>query len=112
MKIKVKLIITNDKGEKLISDGIIWLLQAIKDHNSISSAARSMRMSYVKALKLINNLEYNLGDKVLERRHGGNDRYGAELTPYGEHLIRKYFAVQKKVNKAADEGFGTFIKAV
>jgi molybdate transport system regulatory protein len=112
MKIKVKLIITNDQDESFMGVGLIWLLQAIKECKSINSAAKSMNMSYAKAIKLLNNLEHNLGDKVIDRRRGGNERCGAELTSYGESLIKKYLALQKKVNRAADAEFVNFLKTM
>jgi molybdate transport system regulatory protein len=109
MKISVKVIITNDKNKPFMGIGLIWLLQGIDRHKSISRAAKEMNLSYAKAIKMLNWLEKNLGDKVIIRKHGGNERPGAELTPFGEEYIKKYDTFQKKIKKYAEIEFNKFI---
>ena len=105
MKVKLKISITNDKDEPFMGIGLVWLLQGIKKHKSINSAAKEMNMSYAKAIKILNQLEKNLGGKVITRRHGGNERYGAEITDFGEKYIKKYNVFQKKIKKYAENEF-------
>ncbi len=109
MKIKVKISITNDKDEPFMGIGLVWLLQGIKKHKSINSAAKEMNLSYAKAIKILNWLEKNLGEKVITRRHGGNERYGAEITAFGENYIKRYDAFQKKIKKYAENEFKKLI---
>ncbi|MBN2040658.1 MAG: LysR family transcriptional regulator [Spirochaetes bacterium] len=108
MDIKVKISLTNEEGDPFMGIGLVWLLQGIKEHKSINSAAKSMNLSYAKAMKMLNWLEENLGEKVIERRHGGNDRAGAELTSFGEKYIRKYDSFQKKIKNYAEKEFIKF----
>ena len=109
MNVKLKISITNEKDEPFMGIGLVWLLQGIKKHKSISSAAKDMNLSYSKATKMVNWLEKNLGNKVIIRRHGGNERSGAELTPFGEKYIREYDAFQKEIKKYAEYEFKKFM---
>lgn len=77
MQIRLKISLVNDRGETFMGIGLIWLLRTIEDSGSISQASKEMNLSYVKALKIINRLEENLGDKLLVRTHGGSDRGGS-----------------------------------
>ena len=110
MNVKLKISLTNENGEPFMGIGLVWLLQGIKKHNSISSAAKDMNLSYAKAIKMLNWLEKNLGEKVITRKHGGNERSGAELTTFGEKYIKRYDAFQKKIKKYAENEFKKFIK--
>jgi molybdate transport system regulatory protein len=51
--------------------GVLWLLQNIYKYRSISKAAKEMGMSYSKAIRILNELERALGEKVIIRNHGG-----------------------------------------
>ena len=108
MDIKLKITLINEKGEPFMGIGLVWLLEGIKKHKSISNAAKEMNLSYAKAIKMLNWLEKNLGEKVIIRKHGGNDRPGAELTSFGEMYIRKYDKFQKKIKEYAEKEFGKF----
>jgi len=108
MKVKLRVIITNDKNEDFMGIGVLWLLENIKKHKSINSAAKDMNMSYSKAIKILNALEKNLGQKVITRNHGGNERYGAELTSFGVSFVNKYNAFHKKIKVYAEKEFIKF----
>jgi molybdate transport system regulatory protein len=110
MKILIKISITNDKNIPFMGIGLVWLMQGIKKYKSINRAAKDMNLSYAKAIKMINLLEKNLSCEVVIRRHGGNDRIGAELTSFGEEYIKKYDKFQKKIKEYAEKEFQKFIK--
>lgn len=108
MQPKIRFIVTNQNGESFMGIGLVWLLRDIKKTGSISWAAREMGLSYAKALKILNRLEANLPEAVLVRAHGGQERGGAVLTPYGERLIVEYERFQAQVEKFANREFGRF----
>jgi molybdate transport system regulatory protein len=110
MKIKLKIIIENDQNEPFMGIGLVWLLEGIKKFKSINSAAKDMNMSYAKAIKILNWLEKNLGEKVILRKRGGNERYGAELTSFGETYIKKFTGFQNKIKQYAEKEFKKYIK--
>lgn len=89
--------------------GLVWLLQRIKKFESINRAAKDMDMSYVKALRILNRLEKNLGKKILVRKIGGKEHGGAELTPFAKRFIDQYDRFQKKVKIYAGKKFSKFI---
>ena len=111
MKLKVKISITDDLDEEFMGIGLVWLLQRIKQFKSIQQAARDMGLSYVKALKIINRLEDNLGQKILIRKRGGQERGGAELTPFAEEFIEEYNRFQKDIKKYSQMRFSNFQKS-
>ena len=108
MKIKVKLSIVNEKDDPFMGIGIVWLLQRIRSFGSIKKAAEDMNMSYVKAHRILNKCEEELGEKLLIKSIGGNTRGGARLTDFAECFIEKYCLFQESVKGFAEREFGKF----
>lgn len=108
MQLRVKLSILNASGEAFMGIGLVWLLQRIARLRSISKAAADMKMSYVKALRILDELERNLGAKVLIRTRGGNARGGASLTPFGREFVACYTELQSRVERSAQRSFARF----
>jgi molybdate transport system regulatory protein len=67
-----------------------------------------MSLSYVKALNILNRLEDHLGQRMLVRKRGGNERGGASLTPYAQFYIRSFKGLEKKINSFAQNEFHKF----
>ena len=112
MFIRLKVSIFNESGIPIMGPGPFHLLEQIKKHKSINQAAKSMNLSYVKALSMLNRLERNLDHKILIRKRGGNDRGGAALTPFAEQYIDQYRELEDKIGKFAEDAFDLFLKAV
>jgi molybdate transport system regulatory protein len=110
MKVKVRVSITNAKGEGYMGIGLVWLLKKIQKFKSIRLAAMDMELSYTKALTILNRLEKNLGQKVLVRTRGGMVRGGAELTPFAEAYIKAYEDFADDVSDYAKRRFKGFRK--
>lgn len=83
-----------------IGPGKIELLRRIEEQQSISAAARAMRMSYRRAWLLIDELNRQCGRPVVQTHVGGSTRGGARLTPFGAKLIRAYDAVIERSSRA------------
>ena len=109
MKLRLKISIANEEGEGFMGIGLVWLLRRINKFGSISLAAQDMNMSYVKALKILNRLEENLGRKILIRKRGGSNRGGAELTPFAAKFIEEYDRFQRKIKLFSDQEFTKFL---
>ena len=71
-----------------------------------------MNLSYVKALNILNRLEENLGEQMLIRKRGGNERGGTDLTPYAEKFIEHYSCLEENVIRFAKNEFQLFIKNI
>ncbi|MCG2726522.1 MAG: LysR family transcriptional regulator [Elusimicrobia bacterium] len=108
MKIETKISILNRNNESFMGIGLVWLLQRINQLKSINKAAKSMDMSYSKAHKILKRLEKNLEEKILSKNRGGNERGGAELTPFALKFIKEYNDFQKKIKKLAKKEFRAF----
>ena len=107
VNLKVKLYLENEQG-KFMGIGVLWLLQKVKSCCSLRAAASELGISYSKAFRMVKNLESSLGAAVLERRHGGVDRSGASLTPFGEAFIELYDSFQRRCKELLDEPFSDF----
>jgi molybdate transport system regulatory protein len=76
------------KGEIAIGPGKIALLEAIETTGSITAAARQLGMSYRRAWLLV------------DAGAGGKNGGGAQLTPTGIELCRRYRAIERQVDAA------------
>lgn len=108
MKIQLKISLINDKNERFMGIGLIWLLRRINKYQSISQAAKDLNMSYVKALKILNALEENLNHKILIRERGGKEHGGAKLTAFAEYFIEEYDRFQKNIKEYSQKQFIKF----
>ena len=87
-------------GVGQIGPGKIELLRKIREHKSISAAAREMKMSYRRAWLLVDDLNGAFRQPVVEKWMGGKSRGGATLTPTGEKLVESYDAVVARADSA------------
>lgn len=83
-----------------IGPGKIELLRKIREHRSISAAAREMNMSYRRAWLLVDDLNAVFRRPVVEKWMGGKSRGGAKLTQTGERLVEGYDAVVARADSA------------
>ena len=83
-----------------IGPGKIELLRKIREHQSISAAAREMNMSYRRAWLLVDELNSVFRQPVVAKWMGGRSRGGATLTPTGERLVESYDAVVARSDSA------------
>ncbi len=108
MELKLKIYLVDKQDEKFMGIGVLWLLQEIAKEGSIRRGASNLGISYSKAYHMMRTLESDIGQKVLERRKGGDARYGAVITPFGERLIAIYDEFQQDVKKYANTRFDGF----
>jgi len=83
-----------------IGPGKIELLREIREHQSISAAARKMNMSYRRAWLLVDDLNAAFRRPVVMKWIGGKSRGGATLTPMGEKLVESYDALVERAASA------------
>lgn len=105
---RIRLGIDLREGGPKLGRGKVQLLLAIREHGSLSAAARSMGMSYRHAWILIDELNRSFEDPVIESTMGGPHGGGARLTPWGEELIDRFLAMQK----AAEAALADHIRAL
>lgn len=110
MRINVKIYIEKEPGIRIMGPGPLSLLERLKKYKSINKATRSMNLSYVKALNILNRLEKGVGRKMLIRERGGNKRGGTQLTQYAEKYMERYRQLEEEVNRFAQIEFQKFQK--
>jgi len=71
------------------------LLDAIKEHGSISAAGRSMGMSYKRAWDLIQTMNQSFKQPLVTTSKGGSQKGGAIVTAMGEKVLNQYREAQK-----------------
>lgn len=78
-----------------LGQGRVCLLEAIREHGSISAAARTMKMSYRQAWALVNSMNMHSPTPLVQRSTGGKGGGGANLTETGEQAIQLFWAVKR-----------------
>ncbi len=72
--------------------GRVILLERIREHGSITAAAKSMDMSYRHAWKLVDSMNRQSRTPVVSKNTGGRGGGGTRLTPAGEQAIAAFWA--------------------
>lgn len=96
----MRLFIRCVEGEVRLGPGKIRLLELIREHGSISEAARMMDMSYRRAWLLVADLNQSFREPVTTAQTGGKGGGHAQLTGFGQALIERYRAIEKAAAEA------------
>ncbi len=73
------------------------LLERIKEHGSISAAAKSMKMSYRHAWDLVDSMNRHATQPLVKTSKGGKGGGGTTITKTGEEAISQFYAFQKRL---------------
>ncbi len=71
--------------------GRVILLERIREHGSITKAAKSMEMSYRHAWELVDSMNRQSSAPLIEANTGGKGGGGAKLTEAGEQAISLFW---------------------
>ena len=82
-----------------LGKGRVALLKAIEKHGSISGAARSMNMSYLKAWKLVESMNDMSEVPLVIRTSGGKGGGGSVLTDHGKKMIQLFEHLHQRCEK-------------
>ena len=74
----------------------IELLRAIKNHGSISKAAKAVPMSYKAAWDAVDTMNNLSHTPIVSRETGGKGGGGTTLTKYGENLLKTYTILKEE----------------
>ena len=83
--------------------GRVVLLERIRDHGSITAAARSMDMSYRHAWNLVDSMNRQSRVAVVETSTGGRGGGGARLTDAGVKAIEAFWSTYEEFGRFLDE---------
>lgn len=85
--------------------GIANLCIGVREMGSLNAAAKSMKMAYSKAWRIVKETEAALGIQLLNR----DGAHGSTLTDEGNRLLDAYIAVDSKLQKVAEEEFAKLL---
>ncbi len=74
-----------------IGCGRVVLMERIREHGSITRAAKSMNMSYRNAWRLIDSMNRQAPRPFVVTATGGKNGGGAYVTEHGERAIRMFW---------------------
>src|SRR5512146_3435660 len=74
-----------------IGYGRVVLLEQIREHGSITKAARSMQMAYRHAWDLVDSMNRQAKEPFVELATGGRNGGGARVTKAGERAIKIFW---------------------
>jgi molybdate transport system regulatory protein len=86
--------------EIAIGPGKADLLEAIRDSGSISSAGRALGMSYKRAWNLADTMNRCFKEPLIDTATGGGGGGGAMLTSFGEKVLQRYRAMERRTDAA------------
>lgn len=84
-----------------LGPGKIALMRAVAAEGSVSAAARSLRMSHARSVKLVAEINALAPTPLIDTRAGGQAGGGASLTPLGLAVLEEYAGVDRAVAAAA-----------
>ncbi len=93
----------NNKTKPFLGKGRILLLENIRKHGSIRSAAKQMNMSYRKAWQMIEDMNNLSKTPLVTKRVGGKSGGGAILTKSGENTIKVFYKIENHLQKTASQ---------
>jgi len=92
---KTRISLRFDFGETVrLGPGKVQLLELIAELGSISAAGRAMDMSYRRAWLLVDSLNQAFVKPVVATRPGGKADQRAEVTPFGQQIVRRFRAME------------------
>ena len=90
-------------GEEIaMGPGKADLLEAIREHGSISAGGRALDMSYRRAWLLVDTMNRCWNEPLVATSPGSAHGGGARVTQFGEEVLSRYRALQAGLNGAAE----------
>lgn len=84
-----------------LGPGKMALMAAVATTGSVSAAARSLRMSHARSVKLVAEINALSAQPLIDTRAGGAAGGGAALTPLGCAVMAAYAALDAAVASAS-----------
>lgn len=101
------------RTSKVVFDGrTLLLLRLLDESHAMSAACRSMSLSLSRAWRMVNDLEKDLGFRVVTRTQGGRQGGTTRLSEEGQILVAAYTAYSERVGAAVEAGYQDFWRAI
>lgn len=110
MNVKIKLFLSTKENEGIFGGGKWHMLRAIKEQGSIKAAADSLGRSYRKAWGDIKKAEEGFGKPLVIKSRGGANGGHAELTDFGEILLKQWDKFHNGLKDESNKLFNMYLK--
>jgi molybdate transport system regulatory protein len=84
------------------------LLEGIEKTGSLAAAARAMKMSYMRAWRLVQEMKEFFAEPLIEMQRGGRARGGAKVTAAGKRVLRLYRRMENEALEATETSWKEF----
>lgn len=98
----IKMRIRIYAGKRMLGPGKMELLSHIDAVGSLSAAAKRMRMSYMRAWTLVQDLNSDPNHPMVEMARGGTSGGTAKLTAFGKKVLVLYQNMERKSASVAN----------
>jgi molybdate transport system regulatory protein len=88
-------------GNRMLGPGKMELLERIGATGSLSASAKQMGMSYMRAWKLVQDLNGDPDRPMVEMSRGGASGGTAAVTAFGKKLLTIYQRMERESARAA-----------
>ncbi|HZL09333.1 MAG TPA: winged helix-turn-helix domain-containing protein [Prolixibacteraceae bacterium] len=79
------------------------LLNEIRQSGSLSGAAKKLKISYQHAWTMIEEMNRSAPEPLVIKQRGGANGGGAEISAYGEKILKEYRIIEAQVKKLVDQ---------
>jgi molybdate transport system regulatory protein len=93
------------RGDVVLSEWRVELLEAIDAHGSLSRAAEALGVPYRTAWERVKATEGEIGFRLLDSESGGLDGGGSHLTPRARELCRRFRRVSGGIQEVVSRRF-------
>ncbi|HLD30449.1 MAG TPA: molybdenum transporter [bacterium] len=97
-KLKLRFWVEKD-GETFLAQGRINLLETIEKTNSLSKAAKQLKISYRHAWLLLSGMNRISSKPLIQTLTGGSSGGGTFLTAYARRIIKEFYRIKSKLEK-------------
>lgn len=89
-------------GDRMLGPGKMELLAHVDANGSLSASAKQMGMSYMRAWKLVQDLNSDPARPMVEMSRGGRTGGTATVTPFGKKVLALYQRMEARSAAAAN----------
>jgi molybdate transport system regulatory protein len=93
------------RGDVVLSEWRVELLEAIDAHGSLSRAAEALAVPYRTAWERVKATEGEIGSRLLDSESGGPNGGGSRLTPQARDLCRRFRRVSNGIQEVVSRRF-------
>ncbi len=101
VSVRISFVEDGDRDNGTLGKGVVMLLQGIEDYGSLNRAAKSLKMAYSKAWRIVKETENGFGFLLINR----DGARGSTLTEEGKQLLNLYHELQEETSRYANERF-------